>query len=34
MDERLTIYNNEKFTYKTIKVKLGDTWTRIQKSSN
>jgi superfamily II DNA or RNA helicase len=25
MDERLTIYNNEKFTYKTIKVKLGDT---------
>ena len=23
MDERLTIYNNEKFTYKTVKVKLG-----------
>lgn len=23
MDERLTIYNNEKFTYKTVKVRLG-----------
>jgi hypothetical protein len=26
MDERLAIYNKEKFNYKVLKIRLGESW--------